>query len=286
MNRRRFPWEVIPAFLLGLAIGLLYAWMLSPVRVVDSAPKALRADFKDQYRAVIAAAYAANGDLPRAEARLALLGDTDSTAVLAAQAQRAQSGGDTLQSFQLAQLASALQETLPTSAPPTPTSFAAQTFTPAAETPIPATSTLLSADTSTPFDTGTLFPEYTATPHPTQTPVPPPGAPFKLLEQETICDESLAEGLLQVFAITSNNRRQIPGIELILSWAGGEQHFFTGIKPELGNGYADAVMSPGVLYNLRAADGGDLVAELTPPTCQKTNGETYFGGLKITLQRP
>lgn len=290
MNRRRFPWEVIPAFLLGLAIGLLYAWMLSPVRVVDSAPKALRADFKDQYRAVIAAAYAANGDLPRAEARLALLGDADSTAVLAAQAQRAQSDGDTLQSFQLAQLASALQETVPTSAPLTPTRLAAKTSSPLAETPAPPIfpdpSTSLSAGTSTPFDTGTLFPEYTATPHPTQTAVPPPDAPFKLLEQETVCDESLAEGLLQVFAITSNNRRQIPGIELILSWAGGEEHFFTGFKPELGNGYADAIMSPGVLYNLRAADGGDLVAELTPPTCQKTNGETYFGGLKITLQRP
>jgi len=81
-------------------------------------------------------------------------------------------------------------------------------------------------------------------------------------------------------------QRQIPGIELILSWAGGEEHFFTGFKPELGNGYADAIMSPGVTYNLRAADGGAPVAELTPPTCQKTNGETYFGGLKITLQRP
>jgi len=81
-------------------------------------------------------------------------------------------------------------------------------------------------------------------------------------------------------------RRQIPGIELILSWAGGEEHFFTGFKPELGNGYADAIMSPGVTYNLRAADGGAPVTELTPPTCQKTNGETYFGGLKITLQRP
>ena len=282
MNRTRFPWEVIPALVLGLALGLLYAWMLSPVRVVDSAPKALRADFKEQYRAVIAAAYAANGDLPRAEARLALLADADSTAVLAAQAQRAQSSGDTLQSFQLAQLASALQETDPTSAPLTPTRFAAKTFTPAASASAPTNP----VETDLPISTEEPPPFYTATPHPTQTPVPPPGAPFKLLEQETVCDESLAEGLLQVFAITSNNRRQIPGIELILSWAGGEKHFFTGFKPELGNGYADAVMSPGVLYNLRAADGGDLVAELTPPTCQKTNGETYFGGLKITLQRP
>jgi hypothetical protein len=281
MNRTRFPWEIIPALIIGLALGLLYAWTLSPVRVVDSAPEALRADFKEQYRAVIAAAYAANSVLPRAEARLALLDDADSYAALSAQAQRMQSSGDSLQSYQLAQLASVLRGTIPTTAPLTPTSFVAQVSTPRAETSTP----FVLPNTSTPFETETL-PEYTATPRPTRTPVPPPGAPFVLLEQETICDESLAEGLLQVFTITSNNRRQIPGIELILTWAGGEEHFFTGIKPELGNGYADAIMSPGVMYNLQAADGGALVTGLTPPSCQKTNGETYYGGLKITLQRP
>jgi hypothetical protein len=96
----------------------------------------------------------------------------------------------------------------------------------------------------------------------------------------------LAEGLLQVFTITSNNRRQIPGIELILSWAGGEEHFFTGFKPELGNGYADALMQPGVIYNLRVADGGAFISELTPPVCQGEDGGTYYGGLMITLHRP
>lgn len=280
MNGRRFPWEIIPALSLGLAIGLLYAWMLSPLRVIDSAPEALRADFKDQYRAIIAAAYAADSNLTRAESRLALLGDAEAYEALSAQAQRTLSSGDALQSFQLAQLASALRGPTPTAPPSTPTRFAAQTSTPAASSP-----SANPADTALPSDTEIPLPFYTATPHPTRTPLPPPGAPFDLAAQETICDESLAEGLLQVLTLTVA-RRQIPGIELILSWAGGEEHFFTGFKPELGNGYADAQMSPGVLYNLRAAEGGAPVAELTPPTCQKTNGETYFGGLKITLQRP
>ena len=281
MNGKRFPWEIISALLVGLALGLLYAWMISPVKVVDAVPAALRADFKDQYRAVIAAAYAADSDLVRAQSRLALLEDADATAALSAQAQRTLSNGDTLQSFQLAQLASALQGDAPTAISSTPTSFIAQVFTPDASTAAPVNP----ADTALPVSTDEPLPFYTATPRATRTPVPPPGAPFELLEQETVCDESLAEGLLQVFTITAN-RRQIPGIELILSWAGGEEHFFTGIKPELGNGYADAVMSPGVTYNLRAADGGALISELTSPTCQKANGETYFGGLKITLYRP
>ena len=281
MNGKRFPWEIVPALLIGLALGLASAWILFPVKVVDSVPSALRADFKDQYRAVIAAAYAADGDLTRAQSRLDLLGEADSFTALSAQAQRMLASGDTLQSFQLAQLASALQGNAPTLAPSTPTSFAAQTFTPLA----PASEPVSPADTALPISTDEPLPFYTATPHPTRTPLPPPGAPFDLAAQETVCDESLAEGLLQVITMITP-QRQIPGIELILSWAGGEEHFFTGFKPELGNGYADAIMSPGVMYNLRAAEGGAPVTELTPPTCQKTNGETYFGGLKITLQRP
>ena len=45
-------------------------------------------------------------------------------------------------------------------------------------------------------------------------------------------------------------------------------------------------MSPGVIYILRAADGGTPITGLTPPTCQATNGQPYFGGLLVTLQQP
>lgn len=281
MNGIRFPWFAIPALILGLALGLFYAWGISPVRVVDAAPSALRADFKDQYRALIAAAYAANRDLARASARLALLGDADAYAALSGQAQRTLSSGDSLQSFQLAQLASALQGTAPTLPPPAPTSFSIPTSTIPPSTP----GTIIPMDTLSPIETENPDLHYTPTPRPTQTPVPLPGAPFSLMSQETVCDEALIAGLLQVVTITSA-RWQIPGIELILSWAGGEEHFFTGFKPELGNGYADAILSPNVLYSLRAADGGDIAIDLSAPTCQSTNGGTYFGGLKIIFKRP
>ncbi len=279
---KRIPLEAILALLLGLALGLGYAWIVSPVNVVDAVPSALRADFKDQYRAVIAASYAANSDLPRAEARLALLGNSDSYQALSGQAQRALASGDALQSYQLAQLASALQGLTPTVISSTPTSSAAQVPSPAAETSIPP----ILPSTSTPFDDSILFPEYTATPRATRTPLPPPAPPFELLEQETVCDETLAEGLLQVVTITSNNRVQIPGVELILSWAGGEEHFFTGFKPELGNGYADAILSANVIYSLRVASGGTVLTGLAAPTCTRTSGETYLGSLKITFYRP
>src|SRR5687767_2628033 len=87
-SMRRIPWSVLLALLLGVGMGLAYAWVLSPHLITNAQPSALRADFKDQYRSLIAAAYAANGSLPRAQARLSVLGDANPVDALNAQAQR------------------------------------------------------------------------------------------------------------------------------------------------------------------------------------------------------
>jgi hypothetical protein len=65
------------ALLAGFGLGLAYSWLISPVTYVDANPAILRADFKDQYRIVIAASYTTSHDLARARARLELLSDTD-----------------------------------------------------------------------------------------------------------------------------------------------------------------------------------------------------------------
>ncbi|MBI1865988.1 MAG: HD-GYP domain-containing protein, partial [Nitrospirae bacterium] len=43
-------------------------------------------------------------------------------------------------------------------------------------------------------------------------------------------------------------------IEIVVVWDAGEDHFFTGLKPELGQGYADFTMTEGVSYTLRLAE--------------------------------
>jgi Tfp pilus assembly protein PilF len=87
MNEKRGPWYLLTGLVIGAVLGLLYAWVVRPVQYTNTAPNSLRADYKDQYRAIIAVAYLANGDLLRARARLELLQDPDLYRVLAEQAQ-------------------------------------------------------------------------------------------------------------------------------------------------------------------------------------------------------
>ena len=69
---RRIPWDILFALLVGLGAGLVYAWMIAPRGATDTQPRTLRADFKDQYRSLIAAAYAATGNLPRVQETVSL----------------------------------------------------------------------------------------------------------------------------------------------------------------------------------------------------------------------
>src|SRR3972149_11883755 len=139
MNRLTFhntTLHLILALLTGLGLGLAYSWFISPVTYVDANPAILRADFKDQYRIVISASYASTHDLPRAKARLGLLGDTDTIGELSAQAQRMLSAGEPFERVRLlAQLATDLQQGF-VSIPFTTTPFAQNTGTPGFETPL------------------------------------------------------------------------------------------------------------------------------------------------------
>ena len=289
----RIPWTVLLALLIGVGLGLVYSWVISPLQVVDAAPIALRADFKDQYRSAIAAAYAANSDLTRAQARLSLLNDSDPVEALNAQAQRMLATGQSFEEAdQVAALASALDQngsSLP-AATQTPMAETAEgtanpstsTIPPASEIPLPFTETPL-IETSQAIETQAT--SVSSTPRPTRTAIPTLGSPFALTGQESICDSNLPDGLLQVLVLSSN-RRQMPGMEILITWEGGAENFFTGFKPELGNGYADYVMTPDVTYTVQLRLGSDIASGLTTPTCQTPDGATYFGGIKLTFQQP
>jgi hypothetical protein len=295
---RRIPWDVLLALLAGLGLGLAYAWVVSPRAITDATPASLRLDFKDQYRAVVAAAFAANGNLPRAEARLVLLRDPDPIEVLNGQAQRMRAGTAGEEQFehadQVAALALALSDGSSGAPAPTPT------LEIVSEVGVPSTMTfdmpptelaLFSTETPELFGTPELLdtqPAETAslpTSRPTRTATPEPGEPFALSGQETVCDPNLPDGLLQVL-VMNTNRRQLAGIEILITWDGGSEQFFTGLKPELGNGYADYLMTPGTTYTVQLVRGSDVALGITAPSCQSPDGETFSGSIKLTFQQP
>ena len=287
---RRFPWAILLALLLGFALGLAYSWVLSPLRVVDAEPVALRADFKDSYRVAIAAAFAANGNLPRAQARLSLLKDSHPIEALNAQAQRLLANDDSSQQAdQIAALALALDQGVAVRSP-----------TPLAATKVADNVKLTSTATFAPpppdmpiILTGSPVPGTAEAPatepasahRATQTAIPTKGAPFRLSGQEEVCDANLPDGLLQIMVLSSR-RKQMSGVKIVITWDGGEEQFYTGLKPELGNGYADYIMIPNVTYTVQLAVGSDVATGVSAPSCETSSGETFLGGIKLTFQQP
>jgi hypothetical protein len=244
---------------LGLAGGLYYAWLINPVEYTDTAPDSLRADFRSDYLALIASAYAATDDLVRARTRLALFSELEPRTELAALAQQRLAGGfgefGEVEAAALAQLAADLANqprspvSTPTGGPSTPS------------TPIPT-------------------PLPSSTPRPT----PTPGAPFTLASQQQVCNPLLSAPLIQV-EVSDAAEGGVPGVEIVVVWDAGQDHFFTGLKPELGQGYADFTMTEGVSYTLRLADSGQLVTELSTHPCEQADGTPYLGSWLIQFHQ-
>ncbi len=305
----RGPWYLLTGVILGFIVGLLFAWVVSPAEYTNTHPDALRADYKDAYRAAIASAYLATEDLTRAKARLALLNEGDPAGVLAAQSQRYLAEGFSYQAaLALAQLSAALGEV------PAPASFTATASLLPSDTPIPedtATATQeveptpseteqtpnetitpeedeegqpTDASVASPTSTLTPTPFLTFTPLPTRTLTPTLAPPFVLQEQALVCEPELGVAVIQII-VQNAAGEGIPGVEIIIHWDNQEEHFFTGLKPEMGWGYADYTMTTGISYTLHIGEGGEAV-DLFVPECTDDQGERYWGGWRLVFAHP
>lgn len=294
MNDQRGYWHLLTSFILGVTMGLIYSWLLSPVQYVDTAPASLREDFKQEYRALIAVAYNANGDIGRASARLELLDDPQISETLANQAQTALAEGRSLDEVRaLGKLAAHLNDPTGTSADPNPGFATTQSAD--AHTPAPGTadatnqgdSPLTPSRTPTPtrIPRNTTTPTPTGTPRPTNTATATQGAPFMLESRESVCDADLVEPLIMVWVEDAGNN-PVPGVEIIVTWSGGEDHFFTGFKPEFGLGYADFSMNPGEDYQLSLLEGGGDVISLSDIDCVDEGGDHFWGSWQLIFHQP
>lgn len=67
--------------IIGVGVGLLYGWVISPVEYVDTMPESLRDDYQTDYVLMIAEAYQAEKDLALAVQRLTFLGEASPKSV-------------------------------------------------------------------------------------------------------------------------------------------------------------------------------------------------------------
>jgi hypothetical protein len=110
-------------------------------------------------------------------------------------------------------------------------------------------------------------------------------SPFVLQESSFECDRKIIGPLIQVYAEDSEGR-PLSREGVIVTWDDGEDLFFTGLKPELGRGYADFLMTPGIVYEVRMASGGQTVSDITPAECETQTGRRYWGSWKLIFTQP
>jgi len=69
----------------GIAIGLIYGWVISPVEYTNTTPDTLRADYRSDYVLMVAEVFHADQNIDLAARRLGILGG-DPPAKIASQA--------------------------------------------------------------------------------------------------------------------------------------------------------------------------------------------------------
>jgi len=278
---RKGNWYLLTSLVIGILSGLIISWVVAPVKYIETHPATLRSDFKDDFRFQIASVFYATNNLERAKSRLDLLDDADVIQALTKQAQNLLDSGDpTNKAFVLAFLTSALKQDADLSLnDPTETKSLASTNT--------ATTNPTGTSPVTMGGTPSKQPAVINTPtlRPSSTFSPTPGAAFILKKNQVICNSPQNSLLLQV-EIRNRAGQPIPGAEIIITWSEGEEHFFTGLKPEIGDGYADYLMTPEVVYSIQLAKGGAPVSNLSAPSCSTESGVTRWGSIKLVFQQP
>lgn len=287
--RRRIS---IVGVVLGLAIGIaaaLYiAWEVAPLQEVDTQPWQLRAEDRDQYIVAIALAYGFDGDVNLAVRRLLdlrLPGDPIQS--VAEVACRLATSGFVDSSSGLRAVRSMM------------TFYQLQGRTGCADTLIPAEGDpgALVIDVTLPPPTPTLPPPETktatpsfdqvATPTSIQVIVPTsvPRSDFELISVNTVCSTSNS-GNIQVYVYELNGSSGVPGMEIRVRWSGGENTFFTGLKPEFGPAYADFAMQEGRNYIIDMPGRSDPIAEpLSPVPCTTDTGERALTTYRVVFRR-
>lgn len=264
--------------LLGLVGGLVYAWLLNPIIYVDALPSRMSARYQEEYIFLVSQSYAYTGDWEMAQRRLSALDDPDLAQRVAALFERSLRAGDPADSVRnLATLTRLLGGSNPALALFNPTPEAPVVTATATVALVTPTATLLPTPSPSPFPTNTLRP--TLTPSPTPRPTATPRPAFRLLSQERFCAPDEPTPLI-VVEVLDAGLDPLPGAEVIVTWEGGRDSFFTGFRLDQSPGYADFVMEADVSYSVVLAGGSPEISGLRIEPCVASPA----GGWRLTFQ--
>lgn len=272
---------------IGLGAGLFYTWQVDPVIERNTGPDKLREEDQINYVIAVGLDYAYTGNLDRAYNLLAQVepGDdpfqvaADTVCTLTRQG-RIQTSAD-IQAIR--NLIAIFQ-----GQPDVQANCDIGVFS-VSNTPTPTPQVTLPTPTPTlpPIATKTATPEVPIVqetipvgPNATQ---PSIAGQMEVVAQRQFCDAA-NPGMIEIY-VQEETSIQIPGVAIEVRWAGtgGQQSqvFYTGLKPEIGLGYADFKMEPGVAYIVSLPDYGATTERLEARTDGCESGavisyEIYF----------
>ncbi len=289
VRRFRISWVMLLlGAAIGLALGLVYTWEIDPVTEFDTQPWQLSAAARRQYLTAISLSYRADGDLRQAIDRLVdlrLPGDP-----LQALADTAcdmfREGVETTSERNAIEAMIALYGPQGRSG----CADASDLFALAEDTTTPLPTALLLTPSLTPPASKTPTPNTplnltpgTVAPTRTPSPVPQPDEFSIVLPIRTFC--SVAQpGLIEIFVQQVGNV-QLPGVPVEVSWEGGADRFYTGLKPERGEGYADFQMDANRTYFVEIPGRSPRSAGLSATPCTTETGQTSTTSYRVFMVR-
>lgn len=273
----------IISLLLSLGGALFYAWVINPIIYTQATPADLGTEFRAEYIYLVSQSYLADNDWTKTESRLAALEETEIDQVVGEQLENyLRQGKPAIAVQSLAHLALDLEVESP----------AVALFAPMPAQPSPTLDTSVIIPTFTP----TLLPTFTPTPLPSNTPAPtltPTNTPlptatsapiYRLLNQQRACRFDQPGYEIEVVVLDAL-LQPLSGVEVLVSWENGSDHFFTGFQPDEEVGYGDFMMeAEGVSYTVVLAEGSPTVSGLRPEPCSSREGG-LVGGWRLTYQR-
>lgn len=272
---------VMVGLVLGLAVGLFYAWQIDPIVVTNTSPADLRAADKHAYIISIAQEYTASQDLQRAITRLIEVEpEQNPFQVAALTACQMIRGGevDDLGDIDVIRSLRSLYE---------PQGIQADCDTSAFNTPVPV-------NIVQPSPTVTFTPSITpvASKTPTQVIDPAPASTaivntttqsgaFREAFVEAFCDPGI-NGVIEVY-VRDDEGLALPGTAVQVTDSDRNRYtFYTGLKPDRGDEYADFTMEAGETYRVVIPDQGQPSQPIEALACDESGTITSY---RVVIQR-